>query len=241
MKHIIITRVNLHMKLDPYKYEETELWKKEGWNEERIQLLNNWARASIKKQSNQDFIYVTLWQKGYMDNKHLSNEIKIEIENTNTEDDNPLDYKALWENKDGKKTLNFSDQIIKKIRDKFDSPAVITTLDCDDALHYDYVNIISQYKNKFDDYIILDMHHRYQYNILTGVKGVKSTKRGTPMMSCIEPEIKCIPIIYNHSHMPIDIRIKKINELKGLQTINNTNMFVKGTGRSSDFNLNDFI
>lgn len=238
MNHIIITKVNLHMRLDPHKYKETELWKREGWNEERIQLLNDWARASLRGQTNQNFTYVTLWQKGYMESGgELDNEIKIEIENTGTADDDPLDYKSLWEKTDGKVTLNFSGQIVRKIREKFTS-GFITTLDCDDALHKDYVQVISEQKKI--PYLIYDMHDRYQYNIKTGIKGVKSTVRPSPMMTCYEPDIKCIPVIYNHSVIPVPYQIRKLPALKGLQTINNTNMFVKGTGRKADFNLEDY-
>lgn len=226
------------MRLDPFKYKETELWKREGWNEERIQLLNDWARASLRGQTNQNFTYVTLWQKGYMDEGgELENEIKIEIENTGTADDDPLDYKALAEKIDGKLTLNFSDQIVRKIREKFTS-GFVTTLDCDDALHKDYVQIIS--KQEKTDYIIYDMWNRYQYDIETGVKGVKSTTSPSPMMTCYEPDIKCIPVIYNHSAIPVPHQIRNLPELKGLQTLNNTNMFVKGTGNKAEFDLEEY-
>jgi hypothetical protein len=241
MNHLIITRVNLHMKLDPYQYKDTELWKRDGWNEDRINLLNNWARKSLQKQNNQNFIYITLWQKGYADNYSLSNEIKLEIDYTNTEDDKDIDYKNIDSKDTGKKTLGFSNQIVNKIKENFSGPVIITTLDCDDALHYNYVNIISSYKNKFTDFIILDVSHRYQYNIKTKAKGIKKRKNPSPMMSCFEPYIKCIPIIYNHSKIPIPIEIKKIKNLKGLQTINNSNSYSTDTDDPAQFNLCDFI
>ena len=242
MKHLIISRINLHMRLDPHKYQETELWKRSGWDEERIKLLNEWCRPSLIKQTNQEFIFVSLWQKGYMESgNELPNEVKIEIENTGTRDDDPLDYKALWSHKNGKLTLNFADQITEKIKERFEPPLLITNLDCDDALKYNFVDVLHGASLNHTGFIILDMQTRYQYNIKTGVKGKKSTRRPSPFLSCVEPEIRCIPIRYNHSMVPIDIPIKKIPELAGLQTLNGSNMFVKGTGKSANFEISDYV
>ena len=238
--HIIITRVNLHMRLDPHKYRITRLWEVDGWNRDRIDLLNQWARRSLAKQTNQNFHYITLWQAGHRDpDGALPNEIQIEIENTGTPDDDPLDYKALWNGTPGKKTLNFSGQIVRKVSERFAPPWVITTLDCDDALHKDYVQVISEQEKS--EPIIFDMHSRYQYNVLTGAKGVKSTRRPSPLMSRYETEPEYLPVIYNHSLIPEPFKIRKLTKLKGLQTINDTNMFCKGTGKHAEYDLNDYI
>jgi hypothetical protein len=242
VKHLIISRVNLHMRLDPNKYKVTELWKQPGWNESRVRMLDEWTRRSLRKQTNQDFTFVTLWQAGHVhQGGGLANEVKIEIENTGTSDDDPLDYNALWNNAPGKKTLNFSDQIAYRIRQRFKAPALITNLDCDDCLRYDFVEVLQREAAKYSDFTILDMQDRYQYNIRTGAKGVKSSRRASPFLSCVEPEIKCIPIIYNHSDMPVDISIKKIPDLAGMQTINSSNMFVSGTGNKGTFKLEDYV
>jgi len=241
MNHLIISRVNLHMRLDPFKYKETELWKRLGWEQDRVDMLNAWTRRSLKKQTNQDFTFVTLWQAGRVHDGGLTNEVKIEIENTRTADDDPLDYKALWDGVPGKKTLNFSGQITRKIRERFASPALITSLDCDDCLRYDFVDILQREAAKYSDFTILDMQDRYQYNIGTGAKGVKSSRRASPFLSCVEPEIRCIPVSYNHSDMPVDISVKKIPGLHGMQTINSSNMFVKGTGNKGSFKLEDYV
>lgn len=241
MRHLIISRVNLHMELDPYKYKETRLWEQYGWEKERVRLLNEWARASLKKQTCQDFTFITLWQKGHVHPGGFDNEVKIEIENTGTPDDDPLDYEAFLNGREGKLTLNFSGQITAKVRALFDGPVLITNLDCDDALRYDFVEVIQRRAKKYNDYTILDMQKRYQYNIRTGAKGFKSSRRGSPFLSCVEPDIKCIPIIYNHSITPGDISIKKIDGLSGLQTINESNMFVTGMGKSEGFNLSDYV
>ena len=241
MNHIIISRVNLHMRLDPHKYKETELWKRKGWNEERIQLLNDWCRASLRKQSNQNFTFVSLWQKGYMaKGGELGNEIKIEIENTGTYDDEPLDYQALWGSGNGKITLNFADQIADKIKKRFKAPLLVTNCDCDDALKYDFVELLQAESLKHNGFVILDMQTRLQYNIKTGVKGKKSSRRPSPFLSCLEPEIRCVPTRYNHSVIPVDIPLVKVTGLSGLQTLNSSNMFVKGTGDSANFNLEDY-
>lgn len=242
MNHLIISRVNLHMNLDPFKYKETELWKRPGWNDNRLKMLNEWTRPSLRKQTNQSFTFVSLWQAGHVaEGGELDNELKIEIHNTGTDDDAPLSYRALWENTPGKKTLNFSGQITQKIKERFTPPVLVTSLDCDDCLRYDFVDVLQAEAAKHSDFTILDMQDRYQYNIRTGAKGVKSSRRASPFLSCVEPEIRCIPVSYNHSILPVNISVKKIPGLHGMQTINESNMFVRGTGNKGSFKLGDYV
>ena len=241
MNHLIISRVNLHMRLDPFKYKETELWKRPGWENSRLEMLDKWARASLRKQTNQDFTFVTLWHEGTTKTPGPPNEVQIEISDTGTEDDEPLDYKAWEEGLPGKLTLNFSNQIVRKVRGLFDGPAIVTNLDCDDCLRYDFVDIVQKEAKKYTEYTILDMQTRYQYNIRTGAKGRKDSRGGSPFLSCVEPVIRCMPVIYNHSITPGDISIKKIEGLHGMQTVNESNMFVKGTGNKASFDLSDYV
>lgn len=240
MNHIIISRVNLHMKLDPYKYKVTELWNQPGWNESRIQLLNDWARTSLRGQCNQNFTFVSLWQSGFMaQGGELDNEIKIEIENTGTIDDEPLDYDALINNKVGKKTLNFADQIRDKIRSRFKAPILVTSLDCDDALQWDYVDVMQ--RQKWHTQMYYDVEARYSYNLETGQKGIKRTKTPSPFTTCYEEKIQCFPARLNHTYLGEHIKGEKIKGLFALQTVNKSNMFSRKVGDEVNFNLEDFI
>jgi hypothetical protein len=243
MKHVILTRVNVPMRLDPHKYKHTELFKLPEWNDNRVKMLNSFARRSLAKQTCQDFTYITLWGKMYQGGE-LPNEIKETVTDNGTPDCEPLNYRALWEDLPGKKTLNFSDQIAGIVKKHFKPPLLITNLDADDALHYQYVEILQAEAKKYayrENYW-LDPKRRYGYNVATGAKGLKLKGRTvTAFCSTIEHEITCIPLRYNHSYIGTMFSGMKIPELSGVQTINDSNMFCSGVGEAADFELNDYI
>ena len=243
MTHLVISRVNLHMDLDPFKYKETQLYKVPGWNEARIDLLNNWARPSLKMQTCQDFTFISLWQKGHVaEGGELPNEVKIEIERTGEVDDLPLDYESLWSDMDGKVTLNYANQIRDKVRKLFKPPVIVTNLDCDDALRYDFIQKVQDEVRRVDPKhaFYFNNHTRYAYNTDTGAKGVKKTRRPSPTVSVYEPVITCYPLRYNHSYLDQFIPGRAVKDLYSLQTINGTNMFCRGTGAGDDFKLEDY-
>ena len=234
------------MRLDPYKYKITELYNEPGWNERRIQLLNEWCRASLRKQTNQNFIFVSLWQSGQMaDGGELDNEIKIEIEHTGTIDDEPLDYDALINGKVGKKTLNFADQIRDKIRKLFKAPLLVTNLDADDALHFQFVEKLQQTVSERDfdrtNPFYFSTSNRYCYNIRTGKKGMKKTASPSPSVSTWEPYINCFPLRYNHQYLGQWVPGVNVEGLIGLQTVNDTNMFSRKVGEFTEFDLEDYV
>lgn len=241
MRHLIISRINLHMDLDPWKYKDPQPYKREGWGQERIRLLNDWCRRSLRKQTNQNFVFITLWQKGHMqDGGELKDEIKIEIERTGAKDDEPLNYDALVNRKKGKLTLNYANQIADKVRDRFEGPAIVTNLDCDDALHHKFVEVL-QGQSFPDSPYYYSSTERYCYSIKTGVKGVKTARSPSPFVSTWEPQIECYPLKYNHSYLHHWVEGKNINGLYGLQTVNGTNMFSEGTGKEIEFDLGDYV
>ena len=228
------------MRLDPYKYKITELYNEPGWNERRIQLLNDWCRASLSKQTNQNFTFVSLWQSGFMaEGGELDNEIKIEIEQTDTIDDEPLDYDALINNKVGKKTLNFADQIRDNIRRLFKAPLLVTNLDADDALHKDFVQVMQS--QEYDRQMYYDVEGRYCYNIKTGEKGVKRTKTPSPFATCYEKNIQCFPVRYNHTYLNDHIQGSKMPGLYAVQSVNSSNMFSRKVGEPAEFDLEDYV
>lgn len=244
MNHLVISRVNLEMDLDPHKYEKTRLWTSSEWNKERVALLNEYARGSLAAQTNQNFTFVSLWHKGKVsEGGELDNEIKITIERTGTRDDEPLNYRSLWSNGHGKHTLNYADQIRDKIGERFDGPVLVTNLDCDDCLKFDYVERVQDavVKRNPSMSMYFNNHARYVYNVRTGQKGVKKTTRPSPTVSTWEPEIMCYPLRYNHSYLHKYISGVNVDGLFSLQTINSSNMFCKSVGDKSEFNLGDYV
>lgn len=243
MKHVILTRVNVPMRLDPHKYKHTELFKSKEWNDNRFEMLNRFARPSLAKQTCQDFTHITLWGDMY-EGGERPNEIKETVVDNGSPDCEPLDYRALWENLPGKDTLNFADQIAGIVKKHFKPPLLITNLDADDALHYQYVEILQAeaMKHEYRKDFWLDTMHRYGYNINTGEKGLKFKGRTvSPFCSTIEHKISCIPLRYNHPYIGTMFTGLKIPGLSGLQTINDTNMFCTSVGEPADFDINDYI
>lgn len=244
MKHLIITRVNLPMRLDPHKYKQTELFKSEQWNDDRFRLLNKFARASLRKQTCQNFKFITLWGKVYKGGE-LPNEVKEPVVDTGSPDCEPLNYRALWEDLPGKKTLNFSDQIAGIAKRHARPPVLITNLDADDCLHKDYVKILQEtaFKYKHLANFYLDTKYRYGLHEASGRKGVKvKGKTVTPFVSTIEHKITCIPLRYNHAYIHTMFKGLKIPGLSGLQTINDSNMFCGQVGtQAAEFDTEDYF
>jgi len=232
------------MDLDESKYSDPQPYKKEGYTEERVQLLNDWCRASLKKQTSQDFIFISLWDQ-IVPGDELDNEIQIRINRTGSYDDEPLDYEALLGHYKGKRTLNYADQIRDKVSELFDAPLLVTNLDCDDALHHKFVETLHEVVQQRDfdrsEPFYFSTATRYCYNIKTGAKGEKKTSSPSPFVSTWEPEIQCYPLRYNHSVLHRWVSGINVDGLLGLQTVNDTNMFSRGTGESAEFNVEDYV
>jgi hypothetical protein len=243
MKHVILTRVNLPMRLDPHKYKNTELFKSKEWNDRRFEMLNRFARPSLAKQTCQDFTHITLWGDMY-EGGERPNEIKETVTDNGSPDCEPLNYRALWEDLPGKKTLNFSDQIADIVKKHFKPPLLITNLDADDALHYQYIELLQAEarKQSYRENFWFDTMKRYGYNVNTGQKWLRLKGRTvTAFCSTIEHEITCIPLRYNHPYIGTMFHGMKIPELSSLETINDSNMFSSAVGEPAEFDLNDYI
>lgn len=247
---MIISRVNLEMDLDPYKYEDPKPWKSERWNQRRVMLLNQFARASLKKQTCQDFVFITLWNpnRAFDFNNCLPNEHIMFVERMGTLDDLPLDYKALETGKPGKRTLNYADQITWLVDRRYGdgAPLLITNLDCDDCLKFDFVEKLQEAATSKDipdrDFYFLDVEYRYMYNLKDGRKGMKKRESASPFVSTIErKKIQCIPLRYNHSVLPTTLQGKKVKGLLAMQTIGDTNIFQRSVGNKCNFNLGDYF
>jgi hypothetical protein len=247
MKHLIISRVNLEMDLDPWKYKNPKLYALLGWSEYRVLMLNNYARRSLKKQDDQRFQFITLWHEGkIIPGGELPGEVQIEIKRTGTDDDLPLDYKAVNENRAGKCTLNYADQIRDAIRERYDPPVLITNLDCDDALHKKFTQNIRIAFMKYHptDFYYFDMSVRYIYTRSSGTKGKKVNQSSpSPFVTTYEPKIQCLPLRFNHSLLTKHFNIKgvKLKELSAMQTVNDSNMYSRSSGAPAEFDLKDYI
>lgn len=242
MKHIIVSRVNLEMDLCPSKYKDTAPYKNPEWQASRVPLLDTYARASLLKQTEPHFCFVSVWMEGTHDfGSILPNEITVTIQRTGRDDDGPLDYTGK-----GKQTLNYADQIRQKISEIFDPPLLVTGLDIDDCLHRDYCRILynAVRESEFDrgKPRWWSTERRFCYNINDGRKGQKQAHSPSPFVSTYEPVTMIYPARYNHTWLPKHVPTGgNVKGLFGLQTVHNTNMFSRSVGDPADFNLEDFL
>ncbi|MFW5945061.1 MAG: hypothetical protein ACOCTU_07350 [Bacteroidota bacterium] len=247
MNHIIVCRVNLHMDLDPSKYGVTQQYKQPGFDQDRLNLLNKYARPSIARQK-KDVFFVTLWQKGHLfSDGMLKNEIPIEIERTGTGDDEPLDYRALGSGSSGKRELNYSDQIADKLSQYFNAPLLIGTLDVDDCLHKNFLSVLHRQIERTDfDYLSpfwWSTETRYLYDPRTGATGQKKRDSPSPFVTVWEPgPIQAYAVRYNHSYLHFEIKNgMNVKGLFGLQIVHGNNMFSKRVGDPAKIKLKEFL
>lgn len=246
MKHLIISRVNIPRELDPSKYDEPALYKKKEWNLERIRLLNRFTRPSIRKQTNQNFTFITLWNRDYIDFRgKLENEIPIFIDRgVDAQDEIPFDFKT-W-NDTGeivKEEMDFWNQIRERTYPySGDDYTLVTSLDSDDCLKFDFIERIQKiapdYLSKSPCY--LDVHHRYCYNIKDGRTGFKRSRYASPMSTSVEKDYECWPLKYHHSFISKHINGSSFKELQALQTVSGTNIFSRGIGKRCEVDLSQF-
>jgi hypothetical protein len=193
-------------------------------------LLNNILRSSLENQVNQNFTLITLWGEQWFDvysGGELKNEHRrIVRKGINEHDESPGGNVSISE---GKIELPFCDQISDIVKEYSDEDVnIVTNIDCDDCVRFDYVDVIQREYIKYVDNIpfyldikfrqILDMEDGNAYSFtITGPDGI---------LSVIEKDIKCYPIRYAHSRFNRYVSGKKHPELYGLVTIKNgSNIF----------------
>lgn len=244
MKHIIISRVNIPRELDPSKYPDPAPYKSQQWNEDRVKLLNRYARKSLQQQTCQDFIFITLWGPHHIIDieNRLDNEATLIIRRGVDEyDEQFFDFDAWKAGNNEKQEMDFAFQI-KKVVKAFlkgtEGPYLFTNLDCDDCLHYKFVQKVqSSAEIKADNApYFLDVERRFMLNINKGGRGVKERRSPSPMVTTIEKEIEVYPLRWHHSMMGKHLQGTKVPGLFALQTVNDSNILTRGTGKHAEFN-----
>lgn len=252
MKHVIISRVNIPRELDPTKYKDPAPYKRAEWNEQRVELLNKYTRASLRMQTCQNFKFITLWN-GH-DPRHADSPGRLENEihgfirrgrDGYLYDDRPFNFEAWQQGTNDKKEMDFAYQIRDWARmvlpsvfhHRDDEPWLFTNLDSDDCLHYQAVERLQARAREVVDKApyYLDVENRFVMNIHRGGMGHKQRKTPSPMVSTVENEIECYPLRWHHSMMGEHLEGEVVRGVHGLQTVNDTNIFTRGTGKSAEF------
>lgn len=249
MKHIIVCRVNIPRELDPTNHVRPAPYKDPEWNRKRVHLLDAYTRKSLRNQTCQDFDFVTLWgpHYGYLGKPLPQEKTMILTREWNTFDSEAFDFEAWRAGKKLKKdTMDFAGQVRFRLRKMYKDdpgPFLITNIDSDDALKYNFVERIQR---AAPDYVhkapyFLDVVERYLVHLETGGKGVKKRRTASPMVSTVEKEIECYPLKYHHSMLHEHINGTKIPGLYALQTVGDTNILTQGTGENTTFEVEDFL
>lgn len=243
MKHIVISRINIPRELDTSKYRQKSWYKDPAWNAERFRLLNEWLRPSIRKQTCQDFTFISLWHDGH-DGKLLANEVPINIvRGWDAEDERGFDYEAFRGGWKGKITMDFWKQIRDKTKEYAGEVTLFTNIDCDDALHKNYISNVQDLAKGKEAPYYFDVSFRYIYDLKSGKCGKKGGSP-SPMVTTLEKEYQCYPIKYPHSLMLqyVPMPGKKYVDLKAVQTLNDGNIFSRSLGdRVDSINLEKYI
>lgn len=254
MQHVILSRVNIPRELDPSKYDNPAPYKNPEWNESRIKLLNEFTRPSLAKQSCQDFTFITLWNaefKGDMQVQNmLANEQMLAIHrglDGYLYDERPFDFERWQQGTNDKDEMDFAYQIrdiVRKYSDElfgkdYTGPYLFTNLDSDDCLHYKAVELLQKRAKEVAEKApyYLDVENRFVYNITGGGMGHKNRRTPSPMVSTVEKEIEVYPLRWHHSMMGQHLDGEIVPGVHGLQTVNEANIYSRGTGQSTNFNL----
>ena len=249
MTHFIISRVNIPRELDPSKYPDPAPYKSQQWNEDRVKLLNAYARKSLQQQTCQDFIFVSLWGSHHIIDieNTLKNEATLIIRRGVDEyDEQPFDFEAWKKGENEKQEMDFSFQIRKVIKQYLkgsQGPYLFTNLDCDDCLQYKFVERVQAASEDHVDKapFYLDVEGRFMLNINKGGRGVKERRTPSPMVSTIEKNIEVFPLRWHHSMMGNHLQGTKVPGLTALQTVNDSNILTRGTGKHAEFNENFYF
>lgn len=221
IKHIILTRLALKG-----EYSNTGFnW--DEWLENSIYLMNTICRPSLKNQIDQDFILLS-----FVDNSVnyygdiLENEMIIKVYNKNL---------ISYVNKYISENLKNYEYII------------ITRLDRDDALRYDFIqnikkNILIDNEEKYIDIkysICYDLDNNMTYFSKKYFNNFIS-----PFVSTLEKivngKIKCVPFLVQHPDVHKILPGEKNEDLLPIQTIHQYNLKNKIFGDQIDINKKDF-
>ena len=207
VKHIIITRVGL--KKPQSMYDKLNIdWN--NWLENSINLMNGYCRASLRNQTNQNFTLLSIFDESVTEyGDVLPNEIivKSKIENE------PI--KKIIKRYAGGETC-----------DKF----IMTRLDRDDCLRYDFVDKVQHYLKGSNNKTYVDISHDRLYLDLQSNTFYRTFKpRVSPFASTLEKnkglKTSVFPFcIGGHTSINNFCQGAKYTDIVGLTVIHNNNV-----------------
>ncbi len=151
MKHIILTRFNLVFENWKNDRNNNPILSKE-WLEERFELFKNYCFPSVKKQSNQEFVWVVFFDVA-TPHEYLS--VITELQ------DSYDNFLPLYI--DGNKSVEST--LLHYIEQNFDGEDFILTtrIDNDDILHCDFVKTVQDIaRQNYIHNLVIDVRKGYQ-------------------------------------------------------------------------------
>lgn len=215
--HLVITRVALK-----YGDEDFYLSKFNKSSQDRlseaVEIFDKYARKSLKNQIFQDFKLLSFFDNSVENiGSKLNNEVIIKFESLTK-----------------KPYINLINNYIKSLNQNFDY-IILTRLDSDDLIRYDYLKIINE--KIITNPIIekyLDLQYIKHYDTKDFYSGYKK-RLTSPFTSTIEKWTNngiVGVIMSNHSKICEKLPGEKLAELQGIMTIhgdNNATTNIRGT------------
>ena len=218
MKHFVITRLAIKWNHPLVKMS----WQ--DWLNDSINLMDTYCRPSLRKQTDQDFTLLSLVDPSvtYVGNK-LPNEIIVPC--------GSMDRMDLINAVNG---FISGDWII------------LTRLDRDDCLRFDFLEKIKQYLRE-DKEQYIDIKKMYSWDTHTD-KVYDSPKYKT----CISPfvsvkervndgHIRCVPFAVNHAAICNVLPGKKVTDLLSIQVVHGTNVINRTMGPECEINKSEYL
>lgn len=210
VKHIIVTRLAIK-----WRFNETNLsW--EEWTKNSLNLMNEICRPSLKNQTDQDFTLLSLVDEELNDyGDVLENEKILKIKSENNQ------YPK-------KEIIQRINKYVSKLKG-YDS-IILTRLDRDDALRFDFIEKVKNYLLRSPNrYIDLNNSYTFDYEKKIVHKSKKYFNTFvSPFVSVHEKiennKIKCISLLVDHNEVPRHIPGKKVNDLYAMQVIHGLNL-----------------
>lgn len=214
-KHIVVVRLGLK-----WRYSElNQTW--EEWLSNSVILMDTYCRPSLKHQNVQDFDIITLVDSTVNEYGNvLKNEIILKF-------DSDSDLNTKWEgDENGLMVKTINKHISKNYKDF--THILLTRLDRDDAIRYDYLMNVRKNINGLKEQYI-DTKSVYHYKNGVFFKCPKYLENGmvSPFVSSLEKindgKIRCVPFFKSHTYTKKHLIGKKHKNLYALQIIHENN------------------
>jgi hypothetical protein len=215
IKHIVIVRLAL-------KWRYKELNKKwDEWLENSIYLMDKYCRPSLLNQKNKNFDILTLVDScvNYYGNK-LDNEYILKFDSEN-------DLNTIWEGyKNCQMIKTINDHVYKNYKNY--NYVLLTRLDRDDIIRYDFLENVRKNIKIFDEqYIDTNMVYHLKNDIIYKCDKYIEGKMISPFVSTLEKiengKIKCYPFFKSHTETKKFLNGLKFKNLNAIQVLHDNN------------------